>query len=88
MYIFTETKPDRDGSFDNDIPMHEYTHGISTRLTGGPSNSDCLQDGEAGGMGEGWSDYFAIMGQVTKENPHPDFAMGSYVVNNPAGIRR
>jgi extracellular elastinolytic metalloproteinase len=35
------------------IIMHEYAHGISIRLTGGPSNSGCLGWGEAGGMGEG-----------------------------------
>ena len=31
----------------------KYTHGISTRLTGGPANSGCLPWGESGGMGEG-----------------------------------
>ncbi|WP_338731931.1 T9SS-dependent M36 family metallopeptidase [Mangrovimonas cancribranchiae] len=49
----------RDGSFDNGIVSHEYGHGISTRLTGGPNNSNCLQNGEQ--MGEGWSDWFALM---------------------------
>ena len=38
------------------IVVHEYAHGISTRLTGGPANSNCLGWGEAGGMGEGWGD--------------------------------
>ncbi|HCY82991.1 MAG TPA: hypothetical protein DHV22_16035, partial [Xanthomarina gelatinilytica] len=31
----------RDGSFDNGIVAHEYGHGISTRLTGGPA-TNCL----------------------------------------------
>lgn len=48
-----------DGSFDNGIIAHEYGHGISTRLTGGPANSSCLFNDEA--MGEGWSDWFALM---------------------------
>ena len=48
-----------DGSLDNGIIAHEYTHGISTRLTGGPANSDCLNNAEQ--MGEGWSDYLALM---------------------------
>lgn len=48
-----------DGDFDNGIIVHEYGHGISTRLTGGPSNSSCLNNAEQ--MGEGWSDYFALM---------------------------
>ncbi|KAJ1963254.1 hypothetical protein GGI12_002160 [Dipsacomyces acuminosporus] len=56
MYIWTQTNPNRDGDLEQDIVAHEFTHGISNRLTGGPSNVDCLNDGEAGGMGEGWGD--------------------------------
>ncbi|RYZ83338.1 MAG: peptidase M36, partial [Proteobacteria bacterium] len=51
-----------DGDFDNGIIAHEYAHGISTRLTGGPANSTCLFNDEA--MGEGWSDWFALMMQL------------------------
>ena len=47
----------RDGDFDNGIIAHEYGHGISTRLTGGPAVS-CLNSQEQ--MGEGWSDFFAL----------------------------
>ncbi|HMG16389.1 MAG TPA: M36 family metallopeptidase, partial [Saprospiraceae bacterium] len=43
----------RDGSLDNAIIAHEFTHGISNRLTGGPSSAGCLTSGEQ--MGEGWS---------------------------------
>ncbi|MCY7421441.1 MAG: M36 family metallopeptidase, partial [Chitinophagaceae bacterium] len=49
----------KDGDLDNGIICHEYAHGITTRLTGGPSNSGCLQNAER--LGEGWSDYFALM---------------------------
>jgi uncharacterized repeat protein (TIGR01451 family) len=48
-----------DGDLDNGIITHEYTHGISNRLTGGPANVGCLANVEQ--MGEGWSDYFALM---------------------------
>ncbi len=48
-----------DGDVDNGVISHEYSHGISTRLTGGPANSSCL--GNAEQMGEGWSDYLALM---------------------------
>lgn len=48
-----------DGDFDNGIITHEYGHGISTRLTGGPAISSCLNNEEQ--MGEGWSDFFALM---------------------------
>jgi uncharacterized repeat protein (TIGR01451 family) len=58
----------RPGSFDNGVVIHEYTHGISTRLTGGPMNSSCLYNGDTNGdgspdgeqMGEGWSDFYAL----------------------------
>lgn len=49
----------RDSDLDNGIIAHEYAHGISNRLTGGPANTFCLSNEEQ--MGEGWSDYFALM---------------------------
>jgi len=48
-----------DGDLDNGVIAHEYGHGISTRLAGGPNNSSCLSNPEQ--MGEGWSDWFALM---------------------------
>jgi extracellular elastinolytic metalloproteinase len=46
------------GSLENDIVVHEMTHGITNRMTGGGTGR-CLQTTEAGGMGEGWSDAMA-----------------------------
>ena len=51
--------PPLDGDLDNGVVTHEYTHGISNRLTGGPATVSCLSNIEKGG--EGWSDYFALM---------------------------
>jgi hypothetical protein len=51
-----------DGDFDNGIIAHEYGHGISIRLSGGASNSSCLDNTDQ--MGEGWSDWFALMLQI------------------------
>jgi subtilisin-like proprotein convertase family protein len=59
MYLWTLTAPQRDGDVDNGIIFHEFGHGISNRLTGGPANSSCL--GNAEQMGEGWSDYYGLM---------------------------
>jgi len=50
--------PSRDGDLDNGVIVHEYTHGISNRLTGGASVS-CLSNSEQ--MGEGWSDWYGLM---------------------------
>jgi hypothetical protein len=78
MYLWTAGTPDRDGDLDNSIIAHEFTHGISNRLTGGPSNSSCLGNAEHGG--EGWSDYFALM--VTTNWATATIADGA----NPRGI--
>jgi hypothetical protein len=51
-----------DGDFDNGIIAHEYGHGISIRLAGGSNNSSCLSNTDQ--MGEGWSDWFALMMQL------------------------
>ncbi|WP_264565677.1 T9SS-dependent M36 family metallopeptidase [Flavobacterium sp. N3904] len=51
-----------DGDFDNGIIAHEYGHGISTRLAGGRNNSSCLDNTDQ--MGEGWSDWIALMMQL------------------------
>ncbi|KAI9220573.1 Fungalysin metallopeptidase-domain-containing protein [Blastocladiella britannica] len=88
MYTFTETTPGRDGTLDTGVPIHEYGHGVSNRLTGGPSNSDCLNDGESGGMGEGWSDMLALVLNAKKTDTRTTAApMGTYVIGNAAGIR-
>jgi extracellular elastinolytic metalloproteinase len=89
MFLWNRTNPMRDGDLDNGIIAHEYGHGISTRLTGGPANSGCLNNAEQGG--EGWSDWFALMMTMkvgdtgTKSRP-----MGTYVLGQPTtgvGIR-
>jgi Zn-dependent metalloprotease len=78
-FLFTTPTPDRDSSIDGDVVFHEYGHGISNRLIG--NGSGALSGTQSGAMGEGWSDYWAI----TINN---DGAVGEYVTNNPAGIRR
>lgn len=54
-----ELGPNLDGDLDNEIIAHEYAHGVSNRLTGGPANSGCLGNDEQ--MGEGWSDYLGLI---------------------------
>ncbi len=78
-----------DSDFDNGVIAHEYGHGISTRLTGGPSNSNCLSNAEQ--AGEGWSDFFA-MALTAKPGDSGTFArgMGTFVHNETVsalGIR-
>lgn len=78
-----------DGDYDNGIIAHEYGHGISIRLTGGADISGCLNGEEQ--MGEGWSDYFALMLSIEPGDASTDargignFAIGQGV--NGGGIR-
>ncbi|KAH8847205.1 hypothetical protein MCOR27_000560 [Pyricularia oryzae] len=88
MYIWTYTTPQRDSSLEAGVVIHEYTHGLSNRLTGGPSNSGCLSALEAGGMGEGWSDFFATAARIKQnDTADTDYPMGEWVAANPKGIR-
>ena len=69
MYVWDTATPYRDGDIEAGIIIHELSHGLSTRLTGGPMNSGCLGMGEAGGMGEGWGDALAtLIRQIEEHN--------------------
>ena len=79
-----------DGSFDNGIVTHEYGHGISNRLTG--SGSNCLNSNlSKEQMGEGWSDFFALMlTNKPGDNASVPRGMGTYAAGQATtglGIR-
>lgn len=94
MYLWSGS-PQKDGDVDNGVILHEYTHGISNRLTGGPALSGCLQNTEQ--MGEGWGDYFCIMAtqdwanSTLTDGATKPRAIGNYVSGqgpNGGGIRQ
>ncbi|CAE6521729.1 unnamed protein product [Rhizoctonia solani] len=85
MFIWNTAKPFRDGGLDAGILIHELSHGLSTRLTGGPRNSACLNSREAGGMGEGWSDFIATT--VRSTSIYSDYPIGAWAANTEPGIR-
>jgi len=82
MFLFTLTGgPQEDGDFDATVIYHENTHGLSNRLVGGGA-ATCLRGTQSGGMGEGWSDFYA----ATFLN---DPVIGVYPTGNAAvGVRR
>ena len=89
MYLWNLTTPERDGDYDGAIIVHEYAHGISNRLVGGPTNINCLSNYQR--PSEGISDLYAIMlthpAGMTGADPR---GMGTYVLGQPitgAGIR-
>ncbi|MGB1312004.1 MAG: T9SS-dependent M36 family metallopeptidase [Bizionia paragorgiae] len=73
----------KDGSLDNSIVSHEYGHGISSRLTGGSFNANCLNNREQ--MGEGWSDWFALM-LTMKASDLPETGRGIATYSNSQGV--
>ncbi|TFK51601.1 hypothetical protein OE88DRAFT_1659712 [Heliocybe sulcata] len=85
MYLWNTAMPYRDGDLEAGIVIHELSHGLSTRLTGGPANSGCLGWGESGGMGEGWGDFLATT--IRSNKNYSDYAMGAWAANRPQGIR-
>ncbi|KAG5643840.1 hypothetical protein DXG03_009571 [Asterophora parasitica] len=85
MYLWNTANPYRDGDLEAGIVIHELSHGLSTRLTGGPANSGCLGWGESGGMGEGWGDFLATT--IRSNSTYSDYAMGAWAANTPKGIR-
>jgi extracellular elastinolytic metalloproteinase len=88
MYMWNTTSPWRDCSFEAGVVIHEYTHGLSNRLTGGPQNSNCLSMLESGGMGEGWSDFYATAIRLkANDTRKTDYSMGAWVNGKAAGIR-
>lgn len=60
----------RDSAFDTDVIVHEYAHGVSERLTGGPSVTGCLSNAESGA--EGWSDFLALAVTARPGDHGPD----------------
>ena len=71
--------PIRDGDLEAGIIVHEYTHGVSNRLTGGPT-VNCLSGQEQ--MGEGWSDWYAnaVMIDPALDDPEGPRGMGPYAL--------
>ena len=55
----------RDGTIDNQIMAHEWGHFISNRLVG---NAAGLSTNMAGGLGEGWADFHAMLMTVRPED--------------------
>ena len=87
--ITLEGSPALDGSLDNGIIAHELGHGLSNRLTGGPSNSSCLNNEEQGG--EGWSDWLALITTIEPGDAGANArGIGTYAIddNSGVGIRR
>ena len=80
---------DRDSDLDNGVIAHEYCHGLSNRLTGGPSTTSCL--GGSQQAGEGWSDICTLFfSGDPADRPQDGHGVGTYLIFQPSdgsGIR-
>ena len=70
----------RHTAFDSSVVFHEFTHGVTNRLVGGPAKDRALDAHQRSGMGEGWSDYIAC-------TINERIVVGDWVVDDPGGIR-
>lgn len=95
MFLWNAPTPNFDGDLDAGIVIHELTHGLSNRLHG---NSAGLNSYMSRGMGEGWSDFYALA-LLSTPNDRLDgiYTIGAYTTylgksnytaNNYYGIRR
>jgi extracellular elastinolytic metalloproteinase len=89
MYVWTATSPFRTSDLDATVIVHEYGHGISNRLVGGPSNVGCLSNVQQ--PGEGLSDWWAMAYTARTGDTGPlRRGMGTYLLGQPTsgqGIR-
>lgn len=90
----TATRQTRDGAFDSTVVLHEYGHLLTNRLIG---NGNGILYNQSRGLGEGWSDFLALLTfvrdedriQPGNENFAGSYPIGSYITPLPAyGIRR
>ena len=85
MYRFTGPTINRDGSLDAEIVLHELTHGTSNRLVG---NGAGLNWDPARGLGEGWSDFYALslLNNTNADDPNGSYANGAYATYKLGGL--
>jgi hypothetical protein len=85
MFVFDGPSPDRDGSLDAEIMLHELTHGLSNRLIGDGAGLNWFPGGS---MGEGWSDFYALslLNSTQADNPNGRYGYGAYATYQIAGL--
>ncbi|KAJ1328781.1 hypothetical protein BSLG_010713 [Batrachochytrium salamandrivorans] len=89
LHIYTATNPNRDPALDNNVMIHELTHGLSSRLTGGAQTKMCMSKIESRGLSEGYSDVMALVFTAKPEDTrNTEKVIAEYVIGDPQGMRR
>ncbi|MEZ0578428.1 M36 family metallopeptidase [Nocardioides sp. MH1] len=71
---------------------HEFTHGLSNRLVVNANNHSTLNSYQAGGMGEGWGDFYAFdylltHGYTTNTSDPGELTLDLYLARNKSVTR-
>jgi fungalysin metallopeptidase (M36) len=69
--------PFRDVDLDAEVVLHEYTHSVTTRIVGDAAG---LNFHPGGGLGEGWSDFFALslLHDQPSDDPDAQYPVSAY----------
>lgn len=70
----------RHAALDSGVIYHEFTHGVTNRLVGGPLDVRALEAPQSAGMGEGWGDFIAC---TINRTP----VIGAWLMDNADGLR-
>ncbi|KAF4826624.1 Extracellular metalloproteinase NpI [Colletotrichum tropicale] len=80
--------PRRDSMFDATVLLHEYMHGVTRRLVGGPATSGCLSDMNGLSINEGYSDFVPTLLRVKEgDTRSTDYTIADWATGQPIGLR-
>ena len=87
MYLFeNDDSSKRDGSLDSSIAIHEYMHGVTTRMTGGSKNAKCLNSFQGRSLSEGWADAMSIFLSYSSNSTRASsVGVGTFAMGEPNG---
>jgi extracellular elastinolytic metalloproteinase len=86
MVLARNPRTGRHTALDAHIVLHEYVHGVTSRLVGGPQNAASLAAPQSQALGEGWSDYYALTVQ-NHLHDRTDTGLGAWSSGLPGGLR-
>ncbi len=96
--VYNGPTPFRDGDFDTEVILHEYTHGLSDRRVGGGVGiNPGYPQSQTLGLAEGWSDFYSLallappgsdVNGCYPESPYAAYQLYGLTENYYFGFRR
>jgi extracellular elastinolytic metalloproteinase len=80
----------RHSALDFTVVAHEYSHGVTQRLVGGPGDGSALTQPQSAGLAEGISDLFALsIVNFSRPKGEPELqVIGEWFADSANGLRR